>query len=131
MPHAAFVKRVSGQVLRSKEKRIICNVFNYIENKNSEAQVGLLIKLIELQAFRELQFSKFVLKKLGTHWYRRKKVRERKTNSVNIRKVEYSDIVRRCIQRKVHCFCFRNLRPMLSSLLTAVNNDPRSSKNSA
>jgi hypothetical protein len=124
MDNFTSAKRKSGQMLRSKERQIVVNFFNYLKRLKTDKSVNWIVS----ETAETTGISKTSVFKIRSESARGPLVTPNKKRQIkgvrrNSGEVKYDDFIRSSIRRKVHEFYFRNQPPTLNLVLTATNKD--------
>lgn len=118
-------KRKQGEVIRSKERKMVLNVFEYFKTRNPDKSVSWVVsETAEATGISEKSVYSIRRQSSRGPVLTPSKKRQRKRKQKNSRELKYDEFTRSCIRRKVHSFFLRNQPPTLNAILAEVNKDP-------
>ena len=119
------IKRKQGEVIRSKERKMVEKVYDYIARKNPGKSVNWFVK----ECAEATGVSVPTIYQIRSEASRgplvspKKKKKKCETPRKNSRQVKYSDSVKTGIRRIVHGFFFKNCPPTIGTIQDTVNAD--------
>lgn len=116
--------RKKGKIIRSGERNIVLNVYNYFKISISEETDSEIIK----KTCEATGVSRRTVYRLKKESAKGQVITPRKNRKTGVtykssRRVKYDELVRSAIRRKVHLFFLRNIPPTIQSVLNDVNED--------